>query len=54
MVDLTDLSKIGARLYIDRPESTLYHYTSVGSVLRIIEGGKLYATHAQYLNDQSE
>jgi hypothetical protein len=54
MFDLADLSKIGARLYIDRPEGTLYHYTSVGSGLRIIEGGTLYATHAQYLNDQSE
>jgi hypothetical protein len=39
---------------MDRPTSDLYHYTSLGSILRIVPEGKLHATDARFLTDASE
>lgn len=48
------LTTIAARLYIDRPENFLYHYTSLGSILKIVPNRELYATDARFLTDASE
>ena len=40
------MTSIGARLYMDRPNDTVYHYTSVDSALGIVEDRVLYATDA--------
>ena len=32
----------------------LYHYTSIASLLAILNSGHIWATHYQYLNDESE
>jgi hypothetical protein len=49
-----NITNIAARLYIDRPASDLYHYTSLGSILKIVPEGKLHATDARFLTDASE
>jgi hypothetical protein len=48
------LTNIAARLYMDRPTSDLYHYTSLGSILKIIPERALHATDARFLTDSSE
>jgi hypothetical protein len=48
------LTTIAARLYMDRPTSDLYHYTSLGSILKIIPERTLHATDARFLTDASE
>jgi hypothetical protein len=48
------LTKIAARLYMDRPTSELYHYTSLGSILKIVPERTLHATDARFLTDASE
>jgi hypothetical protein len=35
-------------------QKTLYHYTSIGSLLGIISSRKIWASHAYYLNDSKE
>lgn len=34
--------------------STLYHYTGVGALVKIVESRKLFASHAYFLNDARE
>lgn len=34
--------------------TTLYHYTGIGGLLGIVETGKIWASHAYYLNDSKE
>ncbi len=36
------------------PPPILYHYTSMQALLSIVEKGRIWATHIQYLNDSSE
>lgn len=40
--------------YFSGCPGTLYHYTGVGSLLKIVESKKLFASHAYYLNDAEE
>lgn len=53
------LSTFGA-LVVQLPQPSadcpdvLYHYTDRRGLIGIIEGGKVWATHIQYLNDSSE
>jgi hypothetical protein len=54
IVSATAVTNIAARLYIDRPTSPLYHYTSLGAILNIIPNRTLYATDARFLTDSSE
>lgn len=37
-----------------RTDDLLYHYTSSGSFLSIVNGGELWASHIRYQNDTSE
>lgn len=37
-----------------RMMETLYHYTSLGGILGILQSRSIWATHASYLNDSSE
>jgi hypothetical protein len=37
-----------------KPTGTLYHYTGIGGLLGIVETGKIWASHAYYLNDSKE
>jgi hypothetical protein len=46
MFDLREITSIGARLYMDRTNDTLYHFTWVGSALGVVEDRMLYATDA--------
>lgn len=36
------------------PPTSLYHYTSLGVLLKILESGRLWASNLRYLNDSSE
>ncbi len=36
------------------PSTTLYHYTGIGGLIGIVETGKIWASHAYYLNDSKE
>lgn len=40
--------------YFSQASHVLYHYTSIGSLLKILENKKIYASHAYYLNDSDE
>lgn len=54
MVEPRSVTSLAASLYIDRPDRPLYHYTSIGPVLKIIAKGMLYATDVRYMTDASE
>jgi hypothetical protein len=41
-------------LYVDQPQATLYHYTSLKGVLGIVEGGSLRATDIRFFSDAAE
>jgi hypothetical protein len=45
-LDLREITSIGARLCMGRPNDTVYDETSVGSALGIVEDRVLYATDA--------
>src|ERR1700722_1051545 len=51
---MSSLTSLAVRLYIDRPTSNLYHYTSLGSILKIVPTSLLHATDARFLTDASE
>src|SRR5262245_58864537 len=36
------------------PQRTLYHYTSLGGLVGIVESKSIWATHISYLNDAAE
>jgi hypothetical protein len=42
------------QLIDDLPTDTLYHYTSVGGLVHIVESKLLWATHVSFLNDAVE
>ena len=48
------LRNITARLYADRPDETLYHYTTLKGLLGIIASTTLWASDIRYLNDSAE
>jgi hypothetical protein len=50
----SNVTAIAARLYMDRPSGSLFHYTSLRGFLGIITEGELQITDARYLNDASE
>lgn len=41
-------------VFSQTPQSTLYHYTGIGSLLGIVDSGVLWASHIYYLNDSAE
>lgn len=41
-------------VFSEKPQSTLYHYTSIGSLMDIVESKVLWASHIYYLNDSAE
>jgi hypothetical protein len=47
-------SDIVAQLYKHTPVKPLFHYTSLGSLLGIIESSALYATDIRFLSDAAE
>lgn len=46
-------SKLAAYFPIE-PESSLYHYTSLGALVGIVTNRELWASHVYYLNDSKE
>ncbi len=38
----------------DKAPDTIYHYSNAPSLLKILGGGKMYATDHRFLNDKSE
>jgi len=48
------LRTITARLYADRPDETLYHYTTLKGLLGILASRSLWASDIRYLNDSAE
>jgi len=48
------ITELVEKLYAQRPEKTLYHYTSFQGVIGIVEGGSLRATEIHFLNDEAE
>lgn len=40
--------------YFSPAVGTLFHYTGVGSLLKIVESKRIFASHAYYLNDAKE
>jgi hypothetical protein len=45
---------ITEKLYADRPQETLYHYTTFTGLMGIIESRVLWASDIRYLNDSAE
>jgi len=41
-------------VFSQTPQSTLYHYTGIGSLTGIVDSGVLWASHIYYLNDSAE
>jgi hypothetical protein len=41
-------------LATSHPEGVMYHYTSIGSLIKIVTSGEMYATDIRYMNDATE
>ena len=48
------IAKLAQKLYAERPEHTLYHYTSLDGVRGIVDTGSLRATEIRYFSDAAE
>lgn len=48
------IQEITAQLYSDIPKERLYHYTSFGGLLGIVESGSIWASDIRYMNDSAE
>lgn len=49
------IKKLAKELYLEEPrQGTLYHYTSLESLMKIVESGYLYATEIRFFSDASE
>ncbi len=48
------IENLNQDLYAKKPKNILYHYTSLGTVMKIVEGGSLWATDIRFLNDVAE
>lgn len=48
------IDQLTQRLYAEQPTDVLYHYTSLGSLTKIIESGCLYATDINFFSDAAE
>ncbi len=48
------IESITARMFAEHPRDTLYHYTSLGGLLGIVNSGKLRASDIRYMNDSAE
>ena len=48
------LIQIVEELYAEQPGGVLYHYTSLGTISKIIESCSLLATEIRYFNDVAE
>jgi hypothetical protein len=42
------------RFFMQKPKSSLFHYTGVKALMGIAEGRKIFASNAYYLNDSQE
>ena len=50
----TQIEEIANRLYADRPDDILFHYTSLGSLLSILKSRSLWATDIRFFSDAAE
>lgn len=48
------INQITQQLFSDTPDDTLYHYTSMGGMLGIVNTGILRASDIRYMNDSAE
>ncbi|CAM3915745.1 hypothetical protein VA7868_03325 [Vibrio aerogenes CECT 7868] len=48
------LSHLVQQLFSDTPRSTLYHYTTLGGLLGIVQSKVLWASDVRYMNDAAE
>lgn len=42
------------QVFSQKPQSTLYHYTGIGSLMSIVDSKVLWGSHIYYLNDAAE
>ena len=49
-----NLQSISDSLYSDKPNSRLFHYTSIDGLMGIVEKRALWASEVRYLNDAHE
>ena len=42
------------QIFSQNPQTTLYHYTGIGSLMGIVESKVLWGSHIYYLNDAAE
>lgn len=42
------------QVFSQKPQSTLYHYTGIGSLIGIVDSKVLWGSHIYYLNDAAE
>lgn len=42
------------QVFSQKPQSTLYHYTGIGSLMGIVDSKVLWGSHIYYLNDAAE
>ncbi|WP_210396224.1 DUF2971 domain-containing protein [Motiliproteus sediminis] len=48
------MRNLNAQLYANRPDETLFHYTSLQGLSGIVESGAIWASDVRYLNDSAE
>lgn len=48
------IRRITERLYLEKPEETLYHYTTFAGLVGIVEKAAIWAGDIRYMNDSAE
>lgn len=48
------LAHIADSLFAERPDKVLYHYTSLGALMKIVASGSLHATEIGFFSDAAE
>lgn len=48
------IASLTKRLFAEKPQHTLYHYTSLNGAMGIVESGSLRATEIRYFSDAAE
>lgn len=48
------IAQLTEKLYAEQPTEALYHYTSLGALMKIVESGCLHATDISFFSDSAE
>jgi hypothetical protein len=54
MNSISEMQALSSRMYTEKPELTLFHYTSIEGLMGVVNSKSLWASEVRYLNDAAE